>query len=121
VRRAAGRAAVILSRLVGAWVLVAACWLFVAGVAARLGVRGFSRRLSAWRCAEALLCTMFGSLWFASLGSGEWWLLFGVVGALVAGGTASTRATLDTLAVLEILIDILRYVVAGGILAALLG
>jgi hypothetical protein len=112
---------VIFSRLVGGWLLVAAWWLVVAGAASRIGLEALSRRVGAWRCAEALLCTLFGSLWFASLGSGEWWLLFGLIGALVAGATTAARPTPLTSALLRILVDILRYVVAGGILAARLG
>jgi hypothetical protein len=112
---------VTLSRLISGWLLVAAWWLVVAGAASRLGLEAFSRRLGAWRCAEALLCTLFGSLWFASLGSGEWWLLFGLIGALVAGATATARPTRATNAALRTLLDVLRYVVAGGILAARLG
>ena len=29
---------------------------------------------------EALLLTLFGALWFGSLGAGAWWLVFGLVG-----------------------------------------
>jgi hypothetical protein len=35
--------------------------------------------------AEAVLLTMFGALWFASLGHGGWWVLFLVVGLLTEG------------------------------------
>ena len=31
---------------------------------------------------EALLLTLFGALWFGSLGAGAWWLVFGLVAAL---------------------------------------
>ena len=34
---------------------------------------------------EAILLTMFAALWFASLGHGGWWVLFGVTGLLVEG------------------------------------
>jgi hypothetical protein len=32
---------------------------------------------------EALLFTLIAGLWFASLGHGGWWLLFGLIGLLV--------------------------------------
>lgn len=37
-----------------------------------------------WRLAEAGLLTLLGSLWFDSLGTGEWWLVFLLVGAIAA-------------------------------------
>ena len=63
---------------------------------------------------EAGLLTLFASLWFDSLGSGAWWLLFLLVGAIAAGlpRRPPWRAAL---------IDVARYVVAGGILAWRLG
>lgn len=32
---------------------------------------------------DAALITLFGALWFASLGSGAWWLVFGLLGLVV--------------------------------------
>ncbi len=111
-----------LSRLVGAWALVAGWWLLAAAVTGRLGLTTWSRPLVAWRVGEALLLTLFGSLWFASLGSGEWWLLFLLVGGLVAGaGRADQSDRGPARTALGILVDVLRYVIAGGILAARLG
>jgi hypothetical protein len=63
---------------------------------------------------EALLVTMFGSLWFDSLGHGGWWLLFGLVGVLAA--RLPTRPPLPVVAY-----AVLRYVGAGALLAWRLG
>jgi len=112
---------VILSRLVEAWLLVAASWLVAAVASVRLGLPPLSPSLAAWRGAEALIVTLFGSLWFASLGSGEWWLLFLLIGGLVAGATVSAAPTRGPRATVAVVIDLLRYVLAGGILAARLG
>src|SRR5207302_1792163 len=40
------------------------------------------KALLPWRLVEAGLLTLFASLWFDSIGSGGWWLLFLLVGAL---------------------------------------
>ncbi len=59
---------------------------------------------------EALLVTLFGSLWFDSLGHGGWWLLFGLVGLLAARFPNSPGfVTLVTSTV--------RYLGAGALLA----
>lgn len=83
------------------------------------------RRLPAipWLAAEALVVTLFASLWFDSLGHGGWWLLFALVG-LVAGFPARLQGTAPGAArrtILLGLLDTARYVVAGGILAWRLG
>ena len=59
---------------------------------------------------EALLLTLLASLWFDSLGAGEWWLPVGLVGALVA--TARIPGTLPAF-----LADLGRYLGAGALLA----
>ena len=63
---------------------------------------------------EAALLTLFASLWFDSLGGGGWWLLFLLIGGIAAGlpRRPAWRAAL---------IDVGRYLVAGGILAWRLG
>ena len=73
-----------------------------------------------WRYAgEAALLTLFGALWFGSLGAGAWWLVFGLVGALgqwpAPGEGGSRRATRSTLAGRAL--RVLRVVAAGGLLA----
>jgi hypothetical protein len=69
---------------------------------------------------EALLFTLFSALWFGSLGSGGWVLLFALLGALVelpprlrnresAGGWKHAVG------------GVARMVVAGGVLRVVLG
>jgi len=72
-----------LGRVLLGWAAVAA-WL--------IGWRAAERRPDGWAlpphrdlanlAGEALLATLFGSLWFGSLGAGAWWLVFLLVGAL---------------------------------------
>ena len=103
-------------RLALAWLVVAA-WLGAWWLAERqLGgsrkPRKPLRRPHAWQLAgEALLLTLFGALWFGSLGAGAWWLPFVLLGLLMewpvgsAGGAARVG----------------RIVAAGGLLAWRLG
>jgi len=56
---------------------------------------------------EALLVTLFGALWFGSLGAGAWWLVFLLVGALREWPIRSPREAAR----------IFRLVGAGGLLA----
>lgn len=104
-----------LARLLFAWLLVAA-WFAAATVAlARLPPAALPPlRLLGWRAGEALMLTLIASLWFDSLGHGGWWLLFLLFGGLAV--VASQRAT-----ALAVCADLLRYVVAGAILAWRLG
>ena len=78
-----------LGRLLLAWLPVAA-WFGVAGWGAHrlVGLAASPAPTPATLLAvavEALLVTLFASLWFDSLGHGEWWLLFGLVGILATG------------------------------------
>ena len=68
----------------------------------------------AFAALEALVVTLFASLWFDSLGHGGWWLLFGLVGAMAAA--LQSRPPFVT-----VVLSILRYVAAGAILAWRLG
>jgi hypothetical protein len=77
-----------LGRLLLAWLPVAA-WFAALGWASHrwIGIAASpapSRAGLGWIGVEALLVTLFGSLWFDSLGHGGWWLLFGLVGLLAA-------------------------------------
>ena len=110
-----------LGRLVLAWAPVALWFAAVAGLTeqwrsdGRLVGRIF--RVS----VEALAATLVASLWFDSLGHGGWWLLFVLLG-LLAGLPARLRELETTAgpagrAVLFGLLDVTRYVAAGGILA----
>lgn len=113
-----------LARLFFAWVPVAAVFVVAGG----LGT-GFSRldatlasdewrKVALWRSLEAGVVTLFASLWFDSLGHGGWWILFSLLGLIVAlarlpDPTPSTlRASLVRAAR-----DMIRYVLAGAILA----
>ena len=53
-------------------------------VVERAIVWSFNRWEIGWRLTEAGVVTLFASLWFDSLGAGGWWLLFILVGLLVA-------------------------------------
>lgn len=63
---------------------------------------------------EALVVTMFASLWFDSLGHGAWWILFGLVGVLAAA--LPTRPPFAS-----IVLSVVRYFGAGALLAWRLG
>ena len=75
-----------------------------------------------WRFAEAGVLTLFASLWFDSLGSGGWWLLFTLVALLAAFPRrlvmwqhvdAARRRHL----LIHALADVGRYIVTGALLA----
>lgn len=120
-----------LGRLFSAWLPVAL--LFV--VAPPLGygwgadpppARGLAwapnRWEMGWRLAEAGVVTLFASLWFDSLGSGGWVLLFLLVGLLVAFPRRLVMwQHLEPLRRRHLLIhaglDVARYIAAGGLLA----
>ena len=99
-------------RLMLAWIVVAA-WLVAWWLGERplgAGSRGRkpSRPTQAWQLAgEALLLTLFGALWFGSLGAGAWWLPFMLLGALMEWplGSVGDAARVG------------RIVAAGGLLA----
>lgn len=125
-----------LGRLVLAWVPVAVWFGLVVGLRwmslARRGMEamvGMPSPLSAWfigwLLVEAAAVTLFASLWFDSLGSGGWWVLFALVGFLV-GVTprmlvAPFPGPVRRLALLDGAIDVVRYVGAGALLAWRLG
>jgi hypothetical protein len=92
-----------------AWVVVTA-WLAAWAFVERRMARTASARRSAepaWLAGEGLLLALFASLWFGSLGSGEWWLLFLLLGALMAWPVRTVKGAAR----------IARVVVAGGLLA----
>ena len=115
-----------LTRLVFAWLPVAV-WFVVAPpigyrvdvvVGRRYFVWAYDRRAVTGRLLEAVVVTLLGSLWFDSLGSGGWWLLFLLIGLLVAyplrWGEPKQELVVG-------LMDTLRYIGAGAILAWRLG
>ena len=120
-----------LGRLVIAWIVVALWFEIAAYVTQYVTARqvipadatvytGIPTHLIARRLLEALLVTLLASLWFDSLGSGGWWLLFLLIGALMTTpmwfvkgwdplpGRAIIAHTVGNLA---------RYVIAGALLA----
>ena len=116
-----------LGRLVLAWIPVAA-WFVIAtlGIPRLVGSpqgtapRGFWK----WPTAEAGLLTLFASLWFDSLGSGGWWLLFALVGALatIPKWLPGPEQSVPNRGLLVgACADLARYEIAGAILAWRLG
>ena len=127
-----------LGRLVLGWIPVAVWFTLATFLAIPMVVAAFSKTpgqsgvsvawsvpyaksLFKWRLVEAAVLTLFASLWFDSLGSGGWWLLFLLVGALAVipewlrllGRAEVPRAAL----LAGVCADLARYVVAGAILA----
>jgi hypothetical protein len=124
---------VTLTRLVLAWLPVAVLFVVLppdayrydATTGRRYFVWTYNPWEVGWRAAEAAVVTLFGALWFDSLGAGGWWLLFFLVGvlvgfplrlALVRRGDVPRRV-----AVVHGCCDVARYVAAGGLLAWRLG
>lgn len=115
-----------LSRLALAWLAVTAWLLVWELLASRLGRARGNGRLRRARIflVEALLLTMFGALWFGSLGSGAWWLVFGLVAALREWPGPHWRRPVEETGPIGIALSVLRMlrtVVAGGVLAWRLG
>ena len=114
-----------LLRLVLGWAAVTAWFLVFELIEQRIvGPPPAAGRLRAgWRVylADALLFTLFAALWFASLGSGGWVLLFLMVGLMVEGPArfrdGSGRMDLSGKGILRLSLGLVRIVGAGGILA----
>ena len=106
-----------LSRLVLAWLGVLALFLLAEAV--------LGRRPVVWKSgAQSLLLTLLGSLWFASLGTGAWWLIFLLMGGLMelsaaAEGKRAKQHGWRDLAAHAL--GVARVVAAGGWLAWQLG
>lgn len=70
---------------------------------------------------ETLVLTLFAALWFGSIGAGAWWLVFTLLGALVSGAERGLRSAFlrspATAELKSLLLGIVRYVLAGGLLA----
>jgi hypothetical protein len=99
---------------------------FLSTPAGREGRRvGLPVPLLKWRLIEAVLLTLFASLWFDSLGSGEWWLVFLLVGAIAAAPAwlplQATDQRPGRASLVGASADLARYVFAGAILAWRLG
>jgi hypothetical protein len=95
-------------RILLAWVVVAA-WLAVWAFGERrvTGAEVPSGAELTPLAGEAFLLALFGALWFGSLGSGAWWLVFLLLGGLMAWPVRSLAGAAR----------IARVVVAGGLLA----
>ena len=122
-----------LGRLFLAWLPVAALFAVTPPIGYPWGGAGevveqgvfvwkFNRWEVGWRLAEAGVVTLFASLWFDSLGAGGWWLLFFLVGLLVAFPRrlvmwrhVELRRRRHLLA--HAGLDVARYVAAGALLA----
>jgi hypothetical protein len=95
-------------RILLAWAVVGA-WLAVWTLGERrvTGAAGPSAAELAPLAGEALLLALFAALWFGSLGSGAWWLVFLLLGGLMAWPVRSLAGAAR----------VARIVVAGGLLA----
>jgi hypothetical protein len=111
-----------LSRIVLAWLAVTG-WLTLWEAMARQAGRGGSGpwlRAPVWHYAgEALLLSLFGALWFGSLGAGGWWLVFALVGAIAQWPAPAERRARrrGPRELAGRALGVLRIVVAGGLLA----
>jgi hypothetical protein len=117
-----------LLRLVLGWAAVTA-WFFLFELIEQriVGPPPAAGRFRAgWRVylADALLVTLFGALWFASLGHGGWVLLFLMVGLLLEGPgrfrDGSGTVDLSGKGLFRLVPGLARIVIAGGILALLM-
>jgi hypothetical protein len=116
-----------LSRVIAGWIIVTV-WLLACEVAGRqLWRRGGPWvRGPAWvYVVQALLLTLLAALWFGSLGSGQWWLVFGLLGVLMESRPRqehrSARGRAGWRTVLGWTLRVSRIVAAGGLLAWRLG
>ena len=119
-----------LDRLILAWLPVATLFALAPPIGYRWDAPpdqpallwSFNRWELGWRLVEAGVVTLLASLWFDSLGSGGWWVLFLLLGLLVAFPRRLVMwQHVDPLRRHHLLIhacaDVVRYVVAGGLLA----
>jgi hypothetical protein len=121
---------VALTRLALAWLLVSAWFVLWEMGTTRLvpaATPGPRRGLLRLLLVEALVVSMFASLWFASLGHGGWVLLFLLLGLLIeaparfrddAYNGRALPATFDLTRArwIRIGLGVFRTVVAGGLL-----
>jgi hypothetical protein len=116
---------VTLGRLFLAWLPVAVLFAVtppIGYIDQRAFVWTFNRWEIRWRLVEAAVVTLFASLWFDSLGAGSSWLLFFLVGLLVAFPRrlvmwqhVEPQRRRHLLA--HAGLDVARYVAAGALLA----
>ena len=119
-----------LGRLIVAWLPVAVVFALAPPIGYRWDlpadsrpvVWSFNRWEIGWRIAEAGVVTLFASLWFDSLGAGGWWLLFLLVGLLVAFPRRlvmwqHVEVPRRRHLLVHAALDVARYVIAGALLA----
>jgi hypothetical protein len=111
---------VTLARLLLAWLLVA-IWFYVATILAEMVAALPLAPPLRWKVVEAGVLTLFASLWFDSLGSGQWWLVFLLVGVLATAPVqlvSSAHAPRRGLVFVRLeLVELVRYLGAGALLA----
>jgi hypothetical protein len=104
-----------LGRLLVGWIVVVVGLLLWDVVGSRIGGNGRNgpRPRARVYLVEAGLLTMLAALWFGTLGTGGWWLVFGLVGMLREwpGSTSAAGS----------LLRVARTLAAGGLLAWRLG
>jgi hypothetical protein len=117
-----------LPRLLLAWLVVTLWFVLWQQGRSRIGPVAVDRshpgaRQTEWLAAvlEALLLTLFSSLWFASLGHGGWLLLFLLVGLLIEIPLRLRQHRSPILPWREVALGVIRIIVAGGLLAWRLG
>jgi hypothetical protein len=96
------------ARILLAWAVVGV-WLAIWALAERrvTGAGSPPAAELAPLAGEALLLALFAALWFGSLGSGAWWLVFLLLGGLMAWPVRSLAGAAR----------VARVVAAGGLLA----
>ena len=111
-----------LGHLLIAAAAVAAWFIGWGWMVARTGL-GTARGRPADDAIESAFLTMFAALWFASLGHGGWWVLFGVVAVLIEGPVRRRHRTgipATTGAWREAVLGVARMMGAGALLSILL-
>lgn len=106
-----------LASLLVAMALVAVLFFVVA----RLQHGSLNRAAAGMAVGEAVVLTLLASLWFSSIGSGGWWLVFLLLGVLVSGAERGLRSALLRSAkgpeLRGFLVGVAKYVAAGAVLA----
>lgn len=118
-----------LARLVLGWMAAWVLFLIWEAVESRVAGgprepgRRFLRRAPGAYFIEALLFSLIAGLWFASLGHGGWWLVFGLLGLLVEWAAWMRVADMDETSfppLVHVLLGGLRGAAAGWLLSVLL-
>ncbi|HEX9292221.1 MAG TPA: hypothetical protein VF873_00895 [Gemmatimonadales bacterium] len=121
-------------RLILAWLPVAALFAVAPPIGYRWGGGGdlppgqravvwsFNAWEIFWRLVEAAVVTLFASLWFDTLGAGGYWVLFLLVGLLVAFPRRlvmwqHVEPVRRRHLLVHAMLDVARYILAGALLA----